>query len=166
MREVPGAMRLFVPVVVLAAVAAGCGDGGSGSNDGDSGGQETVAGVSVNNHGTVDVAAETSVDMVADNFYFDGTVLIGRPGEKVTIRLKNESGAEHNFSIDEQKLDKDVEAKQSITLDVTFPPSGTLSFYCSYHKSQGMAGGLQVGGSSSGSSSPVPPPSGDDLPGY
>lgn len=144
-------MRRLVLLAAVALLAAGCGgsggkSGSTGSEGGSGGGKKTIAGVPANDHGSKNVSgAEAEVEL--DNFYFDPTVLHGKPGSQVTLELKNEGSTEHNFSIDSEKIDKDLEAGEDAKVTVTFPRSGVLSFYCKYHKSMGMAGALAAGGS-------------------
>ncbi len=133
---------------VLVAVAAGCGGYGgskSKSKSESEGGKKQIAGVSANDHGSKTVSNETEVEL--DDYYFSPTVLKGTPGQKVTLELKNEGKVEHNFTIDSQGIDKDLEAGEDAKVSVTIPKSGVISFYCKYHKSQGMAGGLATRGS-------------------
>jgi plastocyanin len=141
--------RVIVAVVTLtlvAVAAAGCGGSSKSSSGGESGGggKKTIAGVPANDHGKKNVSGEAEVEL--DDFYFEPTVLTGKPGSQVTLELRNESSTEHNFSIDSQSIDKDVEAGEDAKVTVTFPKSGELSFYCKYHKGMGMAGALAAGG--------------------
>ena len=131
-------------LLCVAVLVAGCG-GSKKSASGESEGMtKTLAGVSANDHGTKQVSGTTEVEL--DDYYFDPTVLKGKPGQKVTLELKNEGKVEHNFSIDAQHIDKDIEPGKSATVSVTIPQSGQISFYCKYHKSRGMAGALQASG--------------------
>ena len=143
--------RLPTQAAALAALlvlVAGCG-GSSKSSAGEEGeGTKTIAGVSANDHGTKQVSGETEVEL--DDYYFEPTVLKGEPGARVTLELDNEGKVEHNFSIDAQGIDEDVEAGETATVTVTIPRSGEVSFFCKYHKSMGMAGALESGTSSSG----------------
>jgi plastocyanin len=138
-------------LALIAATAAGCGGSSKSSSSGESGGgggggKKTIAGVPANDHGSKSVTGgEAEVEL--DDFYFKPTVLTGKPGTQVTLELKNEGSTEHNFTIDSQGIDKDVEAGEDAKVSVTLPKSGELSFYCKYHKSMGMAGALAVGGS-------------------
>ncbi len=136
--------------VALVLVAAACGGGKKESTE--EGGTTTISGQASNDHGTKDVSGMSSVDVEQDDFYFEPTVLKGSPGQKITIELENEGNVEHNFSISDQGVDQDVDAGEKAEVDVTFPQSGTISFFCKYHRSQGMAGGLAVssGGGSGG----------------
>jgi plastocyanin len=43
-------------------------------------------------------------------------------------------------------IDQDLEAGEDAKVTVTIPQSGEVSFYCKYHKSQGMAGALSASG--------------------
>jgi plastocyanin len=138
--------RLIV-LATGALVVAGCGGSGgssSSSEGGGGGGKTTVAGVSANDHGTKSVSDEAEVEL--DDYYFKPTVLKGKPGSSVTLELKNEGSVEHNFTIDSQGIDKDLEAGKDAKVSVTIPKSGVVSFYCKYHKSMGMAGALSGGG--------------------
>jgi plastocyanin len=137
--------RAFLAVAFLVLLAAGCGGSNSGSSSSESGGgKKTIAGVPANDHGSKNVSGEAEVEL--DDFYFEPTVLRGKPGSQVTLELRNEGSTEHNFSIDSQSIDKDVEGGEDAKVTVTFPKSGQLSFYCKYHKGMGMAGALSAGG--------------------
>jgi plastocyanin len=146
--------RLFQPALLLAALAlslSACGGGSSNEAAGSTtetsgeGGAVTIAGSQANDHGKMDVSGKDEVSLELDDFYFDPTILQGTPGQALKIELENEGGTEHNFSIDDQGLDQDVEAGEDTSVMVTFPDSGELQFYCKYHKQQGMVGGLQAG---------------------
>ena len=120
-------MRAVIIALVLGAVAvgaAGCG-GGSSSNSG---------------------SGKTEVDM--DNYFFDPGSVKAPAGKKITLELKNGSSAEHNFTLTEQGVSKDVEAGEEGEVTVTMPKSGTLTFYCKYHRDRGMTGMLTPGKSS------------------
>jgi len=152
---------MFVALTLAVVAAAGCGGyggGGSkasstseGSGSGEGAGQINAAGVQANDHGSKSASGETKVEL--DDYYFEPTVLKGSPGQKVTLELENEGSIEHNFTIGSQGIDKDLEAGEDAKVTVTIPKSGALSFYCKYHKSQGMAGALVANGSSPSSGS-------------
>jgi plastocyanin len=138
---------IAIAVVLLAAGCGGYGGSKSKSSSESEGGKTTVAGVSANNHGTKSVSGEAEVEL--DDYYFEPTVLKGKPGSSVTLELKNEGSVEHNFTIDSQGIDKDLEAGEDAKVSVSIPKSGVVSFYCKYHKSMGMAGAL-TGGANGG----------------
>lgn len=143
-------------LVAFALVLAGCGSKKSSSGESE-GKQVTLAGVTANDHGSKQVSGKAEIEL--DDYYFDPTVLTGKPGSRVTLELKNEGKVEHNFSIDAQGVDKDLKAGADATVTVTIPKSGEISFYCSYHKSKGMAGALQATGSSGAGMSTTTPTS-------
>jgi len=135
--------------MAVVLLATGCGGYGgksksSSTESSGGGGKTTVAGVPANNHGTKSVSSEAEVEL--DDYYFKPTVLKGKPGSSVTLELKNEGSVEHNFTIDSQGIDKDLQAGKDAEVTVTIPQSGEISFYCKYHKAMGMAGALAVGG--------------------
>jgi plastocyanin len=152
-------MRLGVVIVAsgLLLAAAGCGSSSSSSSGGTTtesggggGGQKTIAGVTANDHGSKAVASKGKTEVELDDFYFKPTVLEGKPGEKVTLELKNEGNTEHSFTIDSQGIDKDIQPGDEVEVTVTIPKSGVVSFYCKFHKSSGMAGALAATGQAGG----------------
>jgi plastocyanin len=141
------AMMAGVLLGLLAVAVAGCGGKSaskSSSGGGGGGGQTVVAGVTANNHGSKTVSSSAEVEL--DDYYFKPTVIQGKAGSTVTLKLKNEGSIEHNFSVDAQKIDQNLAPGDSATVTVTIPKSGALSFYCNFHKSMGMAGALEVSG--------------------
>ncbi len=134
-------IALVAAFLLLAAVACG---GGSKKGEANEGGMTTIAGLEASDHGTKDVSGESEVDVELDDNYFDPTVLKGDPGQKVKLELENEGKTQHNLTIAELSLDQDVAPGKKAEVEVTFPQSGTLSFFCKYHKSLGMAGALEA----------------------
>jgi plastocyanin len=127
--------------LVSIVLVASCGGGDDESSEG---GTTTIGDVSANDHGTKDVSGESEVEVELDDDYFEPTVLEGTPGQKVTLELENEGGSEHNLTIDELQIDQDVEPGDKAEVEVTFPDSGTLTFFCKYHRGQGMAGAFRT----------------------
>jgi plastocyanin len=73
--------------------------------------------------------------------YFGTKTITGKPGSTVKVTLKNVGSNQHNFKIDGQKAaDADVAPGKTGTATVTIPTSGTVQFYCEYHKGLGMVG--------------------------
>jgi plastocyanin len=157
-------MRRGVVIVacgLLVLAAAGCGSSSSSSSGGTTteesssgggGGQKTIAGVNANDHGTKAVEDNGKTEVELDDYYFKPTVLEGKAGEKVTLELKNEGQTEHTFTIDSQGVNKELGPGEEAEVDVTIPKSGLVSFYCRFHKSEGMAGALAVSGAATGGS--------------
>jgi plastocyanin len=102
----------------------------------------TLAG-KVNNKGTKDISSKTTakLELEADDFYFSPTFVKVKPGEKVTITLKNEGDATHTFTSDALSIDQQVSAGKSKKFTVTVPSSDTaFQFHCDFHESMGMQG--------------------------
>jgi plastocyanin len=138
-RSVFIALAIALGLVSIVLVASCGGDDGESSE----GGTTTIGDIAANEHGTKDVSGESNVELELDDDYFEPTVLEGKPGERVTLELKNEGGSEHNLTIDELKIDQDVEPGEEAEVEVTFPESGTLTFFCKYHRDRGMAGAFR-----------------------
>jgi plastocyanin len=111
-----------------------------------------VAGVKANDHGSKVVSKETEVEL--DDYYFEPTVIEGKAGQKVTLELKNEGQETHSFTLGSQGIDQTIGPGEDAKVTVTIPPSGAISFYCKFHKSEGMAGALAVEGQGAGGSMP------------
>ena len=107
-------------------------------------GTVTLDGMTANDHGTKDVSGGGNEEVEVDSFYFNPTVFTAHPGDKLKLTLSNESSTLHNFSLPDQNIDEDIQPDQSITVSVVFPSSGTAVFFCKYHQTQGMVGGLEV----------------------
>src|SRR3954465_2426136 len=76
--------------------------------------------------------------------YFQPKTISGKAGSTVKIELKNEGQREHNFKIDGQSADADVEAGEDASVNVKIPASGSVQFYCEYHKGLGMVGTVKA----------------------
>jgi len=124
-------------LVALALVGAACGKGGT----------TTINEEKANDHVTKTVSGST-FELEADNdggkFYFEPTILKGAPGSKVTLEIKNEGSVKHNFTVEDQKVDKDLKPDQTVEVAVTFPRSGVVEFNCDYHEKLGMVGALEA----------------------
>lgn len=139
-------------IAMLVLTAAGCGGGSknsssqsteSGGSGGGGGGQVNAAGVQANNHGTKTASDDTKVEL--NDYYFEPTILKGKPGQKIKLELENEGSVEHSFTIDSQSVDREIQPGDEAEVTVTVPKSGSVSFYCKFHKSSGMAGALVSG---------------------
>jgi len=151
---------MFAAMTLAVLAVAGCGGyGGGGSkasstsegSGGGGGGKINAAGVQANDHGSKSASGETKVEL--DDYYFEPTVLKGSPGQKITLELENEGSAEHTFTVDAQGVDQELQPGDEAKVTVTIPKSGAISFYCKFHKDEGMAGALVANGSSPSSGS-------------
>jgi plastocyanin len=81
----------------------------------------------------------TTVGMY-DN-YFQPKTITGKAGSTVKVTLENKGQAKHNFKIDSQKsANADLDPGKTATVSVMIPASGSVQFYCEYHKTIGMTG--------------------------
>jgi plastocyanin len=149
-------IRAAASLAALVLVLAACGSGASGDNAtvqappssaGAAPNASTIGGLHANNHGTADVTGKSTVSIEAGNYYFEPSVLKGTPGQKLTLHVVNETSTAHNITVDPQHVNSDLDGHATIDATVTMPASGVLSFWCEYHKSVGMVGGLLVSGS-------------------
>jgi len=92
-----------------------------------------------------DVTGLAELDLEADEYSFEPAFLRGTPGQKLKLEIENESSTLHSFTIPEQKLDMDIPPKGKVVVEVTFPPSGVVRFFCRFHSELGMEGELMTG---------------------
>jgi plastocyanin len=81
----------------------------------------------------------------ADDYYFAPTYLHGEPGQALILAVENESGTLHNLSIPDLQIDQDLPPQGKAKVQVTFPSSGTMRFFCKIHAAMGMNGELWTG---------------------
>jgi plastocyanin len=114
------------------------------------------------NWGVRDSIGDKTRELDAGDFYFKGTFIQGEPGQTLTLQINNPAEQVHNFSLPAQGLDRDIPPGIArVNVEVTFPDSGGLQFFCKYHTARGMNGLLLVGDVpplSAVSPSPVPSP--------
>jgi plastocyanin len=153
-------MRRSTPLMITALAAASllfagaCSSSSSsaspaadGSAPGTESGKITIGSDQANDHGTEDATGKSSFEIDANNdagFYFKPTILTGSASQSITLEIKNEGTVPHNFSIESLGVDVTINPGSSQEVDVKFPASGTVEFFCSFHRSLGMAGELEV----------------------
>ncbi|MGH2545479.1 MAG: cupredoxin domain-containing protein [Actinomycetota bacterium] len=154
MARLHGAPALVAMALSLGLVATACAeerpavtaDGGGEDQGAEEQGTITIAGQEATNHGSEDVTGASGIEVEVNDFYFAPTVLEGEAGQDLSVSLLNDGAAPHTFTIDDQDVDVQLGAGESGQAEVTFPDSGALVFYCRFHVSGGMLGGLSVGG--------------------
>jgi plastocyanin len=133
--------RLAVVLSLVALTAVAC--GGSSKSESTTAPPISLPGTT-NNHGTK--TASGSMEVELDDFYFEPTFIKAKPGEKITIEVKNEGKAVHTFtSTDLGNVDEQLAAGTSKKITVTAPQSGQAVFFCRFHQSQGMQGAIYIG---------------------
>lgn len=105
-------------------------------------------------HGTGEVKGLPKIEVVADDYSFAPTSLRGEPGQTLTLEIENTSGTLHNFSLLEAQIDQDIAPKGKIEVQVTFPSSGAMRFFCKLHTAMGMHGQLLASHTAPRDSSP------------
>jgi plastocyanin len=148
--------RLLVVCLVLGLVAAACSSketpssGGttesrpSASESEHEGGKITIGSDQANDHGSKDFTGKDEAEVEVDSFYFEPTVVKGSAGQQIKLELDNESDTLHNFTLEDQSIDQDIQPGQKEDVTVTLPQSGILEFFCKFHRSSGMVGELSV----------------------
>jgi YVTN family beta-propeller protein len=101
----------------------------------------------VSDQGAKEVTGLAEIALEAHDYSFAPTFLHGEPGQPLTLVVENGSGTLHNLSIPELQIDQDVPPRARAKVQVTFPASGTVRFFCKLHAAMGMNGELQTGGS-------------------
>jgi plastocyanin len=149
----------LVPLTLLLPLAA-CGDD-EGDDDGnadqeDTTGQEGTSGTAgegsapvslegqVNDQGTEQLSGGELQMEVADNS-FTPTFVEGDAGATATVALTNAGDRRHTFTIDGTDVDVTLDPGASDEAEVTLPDSGSLTFYCRFHRNAGMQGALVAG---------------------
>ena len=146
------ARRTFV-LLTAATVAlitlAACSSGGSSASGSSSGSNKiTIGSDQANDHGTQDATGTSTFTIGADNdssgYFFNPTILLGSAGQSITLDIKNDGSVEHNFSITSMNVNITIQPGASQEVKVTFPQTGTVEYFCSFHHALGMAGELSV----------------------
>jgi hypothetical protein len=124
------------------ALALVCALGGCGSSSGKA---VLLGSVRFHDRGTTAVRSGASTRLETGGDYFSPTFLRGTPLSKAVLTLHNGDSRVHNFSITSQSLDQGIPAGGTVTVEVQFPASGALLFYCKLHTTEGMNGELLAG---------------------
>jgi plastocyanin len=126
-----------VPFLVTVFVATACSSSSSSTGAGGAPSSSQSA-------APVNVAGKSSTTMSAEDFFFTPSTLDGTADQKLTITLTNDGSVPHNFSIDDQSINVTLQPGQQKDIQVAFPQSGSVQFYCSFHRTSGMVGLLEV----------------------
>ena len=131
---------------VLALVGTSCSKKEESSTPKSSAAPVALQGI-VNQKETKDLTAsgaEVELSLEIDDFYFNPTFIKATPGAKVNVELENEGDNQHTFTIDAPKVDETLDPGKKIEVTFTLPSTGAVSFYCRFHKAQGMQGAFYV----------------------
>jgi plastocyanin len=132
--------RIFILAASLAFVAAAC---GGGDNEATTAPPTTSSPTPVETTASpTETATSGGATLLLQDNVFDPEDFTLSGG---TVTLTNEGAALHNFSVDGQDIDKDVNPGETETEDLELPP-GTYTMFCKYHRSIGMEGTLTISG--------------------
>lgn len=130
--------RSLGALLVAAALLAGCGEDGA-DVDPEAQEEETVAECE-----DVSASGGAPAPLTMKDTFFEPVCLAMSSTQELT--LANAGNMLHNFSIEDQGVDIDVEAGGEGTTgpmeDLVRP--GTFRFVCKYHEDQGMVGTITV----------------------
>ena len=102
-----------------------------------------IEGEAANDRGTSSATGSEQIAVEAGSFYFSPTLITGPPGQQIELAVTAAGdGGTHNISLPEQSIDQDLTPTAGASLQVTMPTSGTVVFFCSFHRDRGMLGGL------------------------
>ena len=105
-----------------------------------------IGSVTYANWGVRDAAGDPTRELDAGDFYFKGTFIQGEPGQELTLEIQNVAEQVHNISLPAQGIDQDIPPKSGrVDVEVTFPRTGEVQFFCKYHTARGMNGLLMIG---------------------
>jgi len=129
-------MRRWTTAAVIIATAglvfAGCGGGGGSKKTSANGASSSGGG-------------GATMNLVAKDFMFEPATITATAGKPITVTIKNEGQAEHNFSIESLKVNQDIEKGDTKTVTFTPTQSGPVQFFCEYHHiTHNMVGTLTV----------------------
>jgi plastocyanin len=137
-----------VALIMLAACSSSSSTAAQTSGSSSSSGKITIGSDQANDHGTEDATGKATFEIEATNdtsgYFFKPTILQGSGGQSITLEIKNDGSVQHNFSITSMNVNVTVQPGASQEVKVTFPQTGTVEYFCSFHHALGMAGELSV----------------------
>lgn len=147
-------MVLAFLALAIAASLAACSE--STDQETSTGGAPASLAGDVNDHGTTSLTgANPSVEVELDDNYFGPTYLEVESGAAVRLELTNGGSTQHSLTTDDG-VDVVVDPDQTAQAELTAPDSGQLSFYCRFHKNNGMQGAVVVSDPGAAVGGPAP----------
>jgi plastocyanin len=107
--------------------------------------KRTLGATTFNDRGVGNATGKTEFAVSTENFAFAPSFIQGTPGSKVTLVVKNDSTTNHNLSLKDQSIDKNIAVGATERIEVSIPASGALLFICKFHANSGMNGELLAG---------------------
>ena len=125
--------RLFLAVLLTVVLVGAC--NGDADDSADDTTTSTAPGITVQ--------AETTA-VTATDFAFDPTTVQVKAGSPVAVRLSNKGKAPHTFTVDALRIDQQVAPGEEVEVLIQAPTASSHTFYCRFHRGQGMEGSLQA----------------------
>ena len=150
-RSVPAAGSPITAALALALAACSSSSGDSVAADERDGGATADGGCAaaaglpglIEDRGTAK-AAGGAITLDANEFSFSPTCVEANAGETIEVTITNSGSALHNLSVESLGIDQDVQAGETISVEVTLPDSGSVPFTCKYHVANGMQGAFVI----------------------
>jgi plastocyanin len=86
-----------------------------------------------------------AITLDAAEFALSPTCVEADGGKTLEVTVTNGGSALHNFSVASLGIDQDVQAGETITVEVSLPDSDPVPFVCKYHVANGMQGAFLTG---------------------
>jgi plastocyanin len=135
--------RLGIGALVGALVLAAAGCGGDDGGGGSAAPATTAAAATTTTAASGGGGTGEDIQLTAQGFKWSNTDLQVTAGSSVTVEVRNQDSAEHNFTFQEAGADQDVQAGEDAKVTFTAPAAGAYQFVCKYHPSQ-MKGTVTV----------------------
>lgn len=129
-------MKRFLTLAAIVTSAAGFMSGCGKDNNNDTAASTTTTAA------TNDTVSAATLVLVATNYQFDKAELTAAAGQPVTFTITNNGTVDHNLTVKDLNVNKDVKPGKSASISVT-PKAGTYEYHCEYHPTQ-MTGTLTV----------------------
>lgn len=141
-------IRFTIGLALVGGLAAACGGNGddttSGATDGATSGSPAASPSETDTPSASPSEAATggaeATLLMLDNVFQPADITVASGS---TLVFTNQGAAPHNFSIDGQDIDEDVNAGETEDESIELAP-GTYDFFCKFHLAAGMTGTLTV----------------------
>jgi plastocyanin len=134
-------VRLLMLGAAFAIVGVAC--GGGSSNQTTTQPPVTTTQTSESPSGSPSGGSTGGTTLTLKDNVFDPATITEAAGAQITVM--NAGGTLHNFSVEGQNIDKDIQPGETETEDLGLP-AGTYTMFCKYHRPVGMEGTLTVSG--------------------
>lgn len=130
----------FAALLLLAACGSSSKSSGA-SKSGNSANAPVQLSGTVTNKGTV-TASGGKIEIDAKDLFFQPTFVKATGGSTLSVTVKNAGSNQHTFTIDGAGIDKSLAPGESVTVSVNVPKTGSMNFYCRFHRGVGMQGAI------------------------